>query len=57
METVILLRMPSGAVSFVADDNGDIQVFPHADAAIKATEKMPIFSAGFPFQVVELDEL
>lgn len=60
LECVILCRNPgSGRVIYIGEDgdNDDIAVFTDRDDAIKAAGNIPIIQAGWPYQIVELDEL
>lgn len=57
MECVILVRMESGAVLGIeGDEEGALEVFPDADAAIDFAEEHVLCKA-MPWQLVELDEL
>ena len=51
MECVILLRLPSGYVSFVAEEHGpDIAVFKNRDEAIALANTHPMMRAGVLYQ-------
>ena len=58
-ECVILVRHPSGKVIAVMDDESEqIAVFKDRDEAIDcALNRQPLCKAGFPYQIVECDEL
>lgn len=58
-ECVILFRNTSNnAVGFIQTDKGEgeIEVFPHMDAAIECADRHMMLRA-YPFQIVELDEI
>lgn len=58
MECVILVRHPNGKIIAIWDDETDqIEVFPNLDEAIKCADRQPIIKAGWPYQIVECDEL
>jgi hypothetical protein len=57
VECVILFRNPyNNSVGFVSKEDGEIEVFPHVDAAMEAVETVPILRAAV-YQIVELDDL
>lgn len=58
-ECVILVRHPNGKIIAVTDDDSEqIAVFKHRDEAIDcALNKQPLCRAGYPYQIVECDEL
>lgn len=57
MDHVILFRNTlNNRVGFVTDDNGEMLVFPNQDAAVAATDIVPILRA-YPYQIIELDEI
>ena len=59
MDHCILFRNTSnGRIGFVSegDDSDVIAVYPDLDAAVEASENVPILRA-YPFQIVCLDEL
>lgn len=57
MECVILYRnTQTGFVGFVTNDDGELEVFEHRDAAIFAIEHTTVCKV-FPCQIVELDEI
>jgi hypothetical protein len=57
MDTIIMLRMPNGGVACVTDEDDEIVVYANLDEAISRSENVPLIKAGFPFQIIELDEL
>lgn len=58
MECVILFRNPhSGKVNFASEDEGSIAVWPGPEDAIADAESFNFVKAGYPYQIVELDEL
>lgn len=60
MDHCILFRNPqNNIVGFVSDAEDDdiIAIFPDEDAAIEAAENVPVIQAGWPYQIVCLDEL
>lgn len=56
MESVILYRNHAGGVAYLADEDGEMLVFPDPDAAIEAANSHPLMEACL-WQLVELDEL
>jgi hypothetical protein len=59
-ECIIVIRNPrNNRIIIVDDDDGNgPAVFPDRDAAIDcAFNHQPLCRAGFPYQIVELDEL
>ncbi len=59
LECVILCRNPgSGRVIYIGeDDSDDIAVFANHDEAVVASANISSIKAGWPCQIVELDEL
>jgi len=58
-DCIIVIRIPSsGRVVIIGDDDSDDPaVFKDRDEAISQSKKIPVIEAGYPFQIVELDEL
>lgn len=60
VECVILFRNPKNdKVGYVAnsDDNYEIAVFEGPHEADKVAQAVPVIKAGWPYQIVELEEL
>lgn len=54
-ECVILFRFPnSGRIGILGDDD-KVSVFGTHDDATATVEQHPLFLAGYPFQIVELE--
>ncbi len=56
MDCVILVRVSSRRIIALSDDDGEIAVFPHLDAAMKAIDDYSVCQK-MRYQIVECDEL
>lgn len=57
-ECAVFLRLPNGkVVPLIEGNDGEIGIYQNRDDAIAAAETNVCVKAGWPFQVVEFDEL
>lgn len=56
MECIILVRLNSGRVVAIAEEDDSLSVFPNYEDALELTDSH-ILCKRMPYQIVELDEL
>ena len=56
MDCVVLVRMSSGKIVALMENEYDIRIFSHPDSAVEETQKHPLCKK-MPYQIVECDEL